>query len=652
MHKSGMQYLLLNINWTMVIIILIPQIMPIVSQRINQKFTLNYFAEKKVQQISMFACWNNADILKYTKHIMKNTQMSYHAIEDIFNIRSFLKSDYYKIGVVLDFDCPGSQDILKQFSAANLLFNESYVWLTVTTLPEVPTIILRELPLRVDSEFVVALAYKDTYVLYDVYNYSYRHGGKLNITKMGFWKEESGLKNYLTQYKFKRRQNLHGITLNFSTILTNKPEPDLETYLAIPKDRHLDSVTRYHYGLVLHLRDIYNFSINLKLDTSWGYRNTNGTFNGIIGDMIKGTIDASACYFQQREERIGLVEYTVPTYGLKPHMFFRHPKKNTLRNQFLKPLEKNVWMLSLNISIVFWIFLIIVVKVDDYYQSHRDQMWLADASSDSTITIVAAISQQGSSIEPNLFSGRIAFLVLFVWSLMMFQFYSASIVGSLLAPPKRFINTLLDLADSDLEVGFEDIAWQRNAFATKDDPETVYFYKKKFYSVQKRKHWDHQKNGMLEVSKGGYAFSSETGSAYQIIEDTFTQEQICDVVEVPLIEPQYVSLIMSKYSPFKEMFIYGLRQMVQHGLVDHLKKVWTHRRPQCPESFRSQPLPIGLMEFSPALFLIVLGSVVATIILAVEKFLMISSQRKILKAEKVDSQSKSTTSLTTSQLEA
>lgn len=108
---------------------------------------------------------------------------------------------------------------------------------------------------------------------------------------------------------------------------------------------------------------------------------------------------------------------------------------------------------------------------------------------------------------------------MFVWSLMMFQFYSASIVGSLLAPPKRFINTIRDLADSDLEIGYEDVAYMRFYHREGNgNPDVTYLHEKKVESAQKRKYWDNGKSGIIEVSKGGYAFSGETGTVYRIIE--------------------------------------------------------------------------------------------------------------------------------------
>lgn len=107
-------------------------------EQIDPEFTFNYFFEKSVRQMSVFACWNDTgneniknkkkmvefdltlcilhfiEILNYTKHIMKSIQISYNTIEESLDIRNILKTYYYKIGIVLDLDCPGSPSILNQ----------------------------------------------------------------------------------------------------------------------------------------------------------------------------------------------------------------------------------------------------------------------------------------------------------------------------------------------------------------------------------------------------------------------------------------------------------------------------------------------------------------------------------------------------------
>lgn len=108
----------------------------------------------------------------------------------------------------------------QQFSMARLPFNESYNWLAITTASEVPISKLANLPLTIESEFSVVLASLPNYLLYDIYNHAYRHGGILNVTSLGQWNLATGLKNHLTQYKYTRRQDFHGIPLNFSYVVS------------------------------------------------------------------------------------------------------------------------------------------------------------------------------------------------------------------------------------------------------------------------------------------------------------------------------------------------------------------------------------------------------------------------------------------------
>lgn len=158
-----------------------------------------------------------------------------------------LKVNYYKLGILLDLDCPGSEEILRrvrykktscasviivqllfyyaifllQFTSNRLPYNETYYWMMTTTNDVVPREILEPLPLSINSEMTVVLQGNgEFYSLYDVYNPSYRHGGKLNVTFMGNWSPENGLIVGLNQYKYIRRGNLHGMYLNFSIVVS------------------------------------------------------------------------------------------------------------------------------------------------------------------------------------------------------------------------------------------------------------------------------------------------------------------------------------------------------------------------------------------------------------------------------------------------
>lgn len=90
---------------------------------------------------------------------------------------------------------------------------------------------------------------------------------------------------------------------------------------------------------------------------------------------------------------------------------------------------------------------------------------------DSLILNVGIICQQGAEYAGReRFSGtRFGITFLFVYSFLMLQFYSASIVGSLLMAPPKNIKTIPDLVASPLEVGMQSIVYNYDFFTVSCD---------------------------------------------------------------------------------------------------------------------------------------------------------------------------------------
>ncbi|KAI4485639.1 hypothetical protein M0802_012651 [Mischocyttarus mexicanus] len=548
-----------------------------VKANIAVSFAKEYFLGKYIQYLVVFGCWSSFGLLTikwifFQRDLLTNLTVSYASIKENLDINNILRVNYYKIGIILDIDCPQSQIIFEQFTGNQLPYNESYFWLTITEQNEVPINLFQDLPLSIATEITVALRENNSYTLYDVYNFSHRHGGRLNVTYMGYWTFSDGLRNELTQYKYKRRQNFHKLALNVSIHVDHDPTPDFHTYILNPINRHVDTMMRYNYALIVQLMDYYNITMNLSKGTTWGYFN-NGTWNGIIGDMLRGIVDISATPYLFKAARMDVCDYTVQSYIASIHL-------------------------------------------------------------------LGVIITYGLSDGPRIYSGRIVFLSLFLWGLLLMQFYSASVVGSLLSEPPRFINTLKDLADSSLEVGIEDMAYNYDVLAKSPDPDVHELNRKKIQTSKKRKiePFLTAEEGLKKVKKGGYAFQVDVATAYKIIADTFSQDEICDLAEIQLFPVERIATAVKKHSPFKKMVTYGLvvkstnifnisgtfriqlRKIVEHGVPGHLRYVWQPGRPQCPESHSAKPVPVALKEFSPALFSLLMGVALALFVMFIEMY--------------------------------
>lgn len=65
---------------------------------------------------------------------------------------------------------------------------------------------------------------------------------------------------------------------------------------------------------------------------------------------------------------------------------------------------------------------------------------------------------------PQFTSRRCIIMLILLFGFFMFQFYSASIVGSLLMEKPKTIKTLRNLIDSPLKLGIEDILYNKDFF--------------------------------------------------------------------------------------------------------------------------------------------------------------------------------------------
>lgn len=66
-------------------------------------------------------------------------------------------------------------------------------------------------------------------------------------------------------------------------------------------------------------------------------------------------------------------------------------------------------------------------------------------------------------------AGRCIVFLILMFSFSIYQFYSASIVGSLLMEMPKSIKTIRNLIDSPLSAGIEDIVYNKDFFRVSHD---------------------------------------------------------------------------------------------------------------------------------------------------------------------------------------
>ncbi|KAJ3637571.1 hypothetical protein MTP99_001018 [Tenebrio molitor] len=340
-----------------------------------------------------------------------------------------------------------------------------------------------------------------------------------------------------------------------SAVVAPDPHVKLTDYLASEDNRQLNSMHRFQSVTANYCKEMYNFTLHVQRTNSWGYLTPNGHFDGLVGLLERRLVDFGSSPLIYKLDRMPVVDYSYGNWILRSTFIYRRPKIVEASHKiFMRPLSTTVWICIALMMAVLIGFLKIIFS--------RETRILADLNEvDSSwsflfLFTLGAFCQQGATCHPQLLSSRTLSVFVFLFCILIYQFYSASIVSYLLMDPPRRINNLKDLSDSNLKAGIEDILIDRNYFVQTTDPAAIELYNTKIKGTSNDSGFYEPRDGLELVRRGGFAFHVETSTAYPIIEETFTNQEICELEEVQMYRTQPMHTNLQKNSPFREMMNY------------------------------------------------------------------------------------------------
>ncbi|XP_052873622.1 ionotropic receptor 75a-like [Anopheles cruzii] len=238
----------------------------------------------------------------------------------------------------------------------------------------------------------------------------------------------------------------------------------------------------------------------------------------------------------------------------------------------------------------------------------------AEKVSKSILLFLGGVCQQGLSEIPHLSSGRCTSFFILLFGYLMFQYYSASIVGSLLMEQPKSIKTLRNLIDSRLTLGIEDIPYSRDYFVRTTDADSLELHRTRIEYYDERtgrneSHFLPAEAGLRMVRAGGYAFHVAISAAYRIIRETFGEREICELSEIDMfpVSSQWMIAIVQKNSPYRDVITYGLRRLNEAGLMQRQRRVWQEPKPKCVRQIAPTDLIVGGDAVASAFMLLIAG---------------------------------------------
>ncbi|XP_022830857.1 uncharacterized protein LOC111359510 [Spodoptera litura] len=618
------------------------------------QFGIEYFQYRGLKFICVMTCDKDFSwTVQYSK-ASQNLSMAISGVSidssviDYNRVENCLQRKLHPVGVIVDAHCGSTEDVMN-FASQNIIGldsnhkwlliddDEAYTWCNDTYDTEFDVNLtgsgngsliemLQHLNISVDADIVTAYREDTKYILQEVYNFGKVQGGNLIIHEIGSWDPDNGFNLCidLNGYKYYRRWDFQNISMKM--ILVVQPVPhhfDPESLLGLETVPGVAMITQTSATVLYAVAKMHNISYVPTLTDRWI-----GTYENNATRVVSNTL-----YFREQDLspviRMALVQERTdvllpPLTAIETRYYYRIPTigPGKFENQFLRPLSPTAWW-----SVIGVLGLCAVLLLLSALFEHRPS-----SVQYAVFSVVASICQQFFQDIDDGGTKRIStarkatILVTGLSCVLLYNYYTSSVVSWLLNGPPPSINSLKELLESPLELIYEDIGYTRSWLQT-----PTYYFNGKNAAIEdelrKKKVFNKKKDspllvplvqGIKMVQNGGFAYHTEVNSANALISRTFTQSDLCELGSLKSMEKTVLYPCLQKHSPYKEFMTWSLMRLSEQGIVSCIQIRKSSFEVKCEGS---SPRPLALGGAAPAFILLAGGYILATIIMLVERII-------------------------------
>ncbi|KAJ8681897.1 hypothetical protein QAD02_017689 [Eretmocerus hayati] len=275
-----------------------------------------------------------------------------------------------------------------------------------------------------DCVFLIVQKEKDSenYALFDVYRID--RDRELIIGRFGSWNEDTGLKiTPLAMYQ--RRGNLQGQLIKVGTV----------------HDPPLSMIERNETGVMVRIQGFFgtviqilqenlNCSITYAESQSWGSKQEDGTWTGIIGMLVRKEIDLAAAELLMTSDRLDAVLFTTPVFSTKCRAFIRRPYFTAIKwTAYSDPFYSGIWISIFTLIILSSSFIYLGMKTSPKRKKFsRDEVH--PELNETFFYIFGALCGQGHDFV-TIDSIRMVSLVIHITGVVVLAAYSAALISFL-----------------------------------------------------------------------------------------------------------------------------------------------------------------------------------------------------------------------------
>ncbi|XP_022651879.1 glutamate receptor ionotropic, kainate 2-like isoform X2 [Varroa destructor] len=365
----------------------------------------------------------------------------------------------------------------------------------------------------------------------------------------------------------------------------------------------------------------FRYSVHLVKDNSYGSRQPDGTFDGMIKELINMEADMAIVDLSITAERMQAVDFTQPFLKTGISILFRKPAQGGLTLfLFMKPFSIDVWicMLTAFTGVTVLYYLIASISPTENRDLGEDDLSQRDPQLlDQEMKImsrfwftIGSIMQQGCDLNPVSLSCRTIASIWWFFTLIVVSSYTASLAATLTA--ERLVSSI-DSADdlarqSTIEYGCLASGSSRKFF----EQSTNRIYQQLADHMDRQRPSVHAKTndeGVRRVLAGNYAYFMEATTI------EYRKERDCRLTMVGgLLDSKGYGIATPVGSPMRKLLS---KEIVRLGETDYfmwLKERWWKATSPCPEMTPPSE-EMGMRELAGVFLVLAVGALLGIIMM-------------------------------------
>ncbi|XP_068612623.1 glutamate receptor ionotropic, kainate 5 [Brachionichthys hirsutus] len=439
--------------------------------------------------------------------------------------------------------------------------------------------------------------------------------------EIGLWYSNNTLAMNSTSLDINVSETLANKTLIVTTILENPYVMRKDSYQDFQGN---DQYEGFCVDMLRELADLLKFSFRIKLvdDGLYGAPEPNGTWTGMVGELINRKADLAVAGFTITSEREKVIDFSKPFMTLGISILYRvQLGRKPGYFSFLDPFSPAVWLFMLLAYLAVSCVLFLAARLSPYewYNPHpclrerRDMLENQYTLGNSLWFPVGGFMQQGSEIMPRALSTRCVSGVWWAFTLIIISSYTANLAAFLTVQRMEVpIESPDDLADqTNIEYG-----------TIHGGSTMTFFMNSRYQTYQRMWNYMNSKQPSVFVKSTEEGIARVVGSKYAFLMESTMNEYHrglnCNLTQIGgLLDTKGYGIGMPLGSPFRDEITLAILQLQENNRLEILKRRWWEGG-QCPKEEDHRAKGLGMENIGGIFVVLICGLIIAVFVAIME----------------------------------